>query len=150
MVIFGWRQQMSLDVHGYLIQFSINQPPNDIDGDGILNDVDDDVDGDGIINADDDDIDGDGILNEYDDDIDGDGIDNDSDDSQSGYFFYFLLIHLDHYNYFLTLQKNLVLSSPTLKSNFKGLVVLNSNGEIVYRNNLMLNLTSSEPYLFNI
>ena len=79
---------MNLGVHGYLIQFfQLPNPPNDIDGDGILNDVDSDVDGDGIINAEDEDIDGDGILNEYDEDMDGDGIDNDADDSESGFLF---------------------------------------------------------------
>lgn len=61
-------------------------PPNpdpilnqDIDNDGILNDVDDDIDGDGILNASDTDMDGDGIENSSDDDIDGDGILNKDD-----------------------------------------------------------------------
>ena len=67
------------------IFFQLPNPPNDIDGDGIVNSEDDDVDGDGIVNSEDDDVDGDGILNDYDDDIDGDGVINENDDSISGY-----------------------------------------------------------------
>ncbi len=60
---------------------------DDIDNDGILNDVDDDVDGDGIVNSEDDDVDGDGIPDDLDDDIDGDGISNEDDNTISGYLF---------------------------------------------------------------
>ena len=60
---------------------------DDIDNDGILNDVDDDVDGDGIVNSEDDDVDGDGIPDNLDDDIDGDGICDEDDDTISGYLF---------------------------------------------------------------
>ena len=131
------------------IFFQLTNPPNDIDGDGILNDEDDDVDGDGIVNSEDNDIDGDGILNEYDDDIDGDGIDNDSDDSQSGF------LSILSFNPFGSLQLfpnpsngSFMFKFPHSKTNFKGtFVVLNSNGEVVF--NDKLNLTSSEPYLFN-
>jgi hypothetical protein len=69
------------------IFFQLPNPPNDLDGDGILNDQDDDLDGDGIVNSEDDDVDGDGIINDYDDDIDGDGIINDDDDSISGFLY---------------------------------------------------------------
>ena len=62
-------------------------PNNDIDNDGIDNDVDDDIDGDGIVNSEDDDVDGDGIPDDIDNDIDGDGIDNEDDDTISGYLF---------------------------------------------------------------
>ena len=58
---------------------------DDIDNDGIPNDIDDDVDGDGVVNSEDDDVDGDGIPNNVDNDIDGDGIINDEDDSSSGF-----------------------------------------------------------------
>tara|TARA_Y100000592_G_scaffold28636_1_gene45551 strand:- start:96 stop:1562 length:1467 start_codon:yes stop_codon:yes gene_type:complete len=57
--------------------------PNDLDGDGILNQFDDDIDGDGILNQNDSDVDGDGIddldpSSPYGDD-DGDGIPNIND-----------------------------------------------------------------------
>lgn len=57
----------------------------DIDNDGILNDMDDDIDGDGILNQSDTDMDGDGIENTKDNDIDGDGILNEDDDHQPEY-----------------------------------------------------------------
>ena len=57
----------------------------DIDNDGILNDMDDDIDGDGILNQSDSDMDGDGIENTKDDDIDGDGILNEDDPHQPDY-----------------------------------------------------------------
>ena len=57
---------------------------DDIDNDGIPNDMDNDIDGDGIVNIDDDDVDGDGIPNDIDNDIDGDGIFNEDDDTPSG------------------------------------------------------------------
>jgi hypothetical protein len=53
--------------------------PNDLDGDGVVNDLDEDIDGDGALNGVDADIDGDGDLNDADDDIDGDGVDNEDD-----------------------------------------------------------------------
>ena len=62
----------------------VNTNSDDIDNDGIKNDVDTDVDGDGIKNENDSDIDGDGIKNENDTDIDGDGTDNDKDDDIDG------------------------------------------------------------------
>jgi Ca2+-binding RTX toxin-like protein len=66
---------------------------DDIDGDGILNEIDGDLDGDGFNDDVDDDIDGDGILNEKDErpsdprtlsDIDGDGIKNEEDNDMDG------------------------------------------------------------------
>ena len=131
------------------IFFQLSNPPNDIDGDGILNDVDNDVDGDGIINAEDDDIDGDGIINEYDDDMDGDGIDNDADDSETGYLF---MTEISPYGS-LQLFPNpsngeFTFKFPDSQSSFKGLfIVLNSNGEVIYKDQLILN--NNESYLFN-
>lgn len=63
--------------------------PDDIDGDGIVNEQDDDIDGDGIKNEDDStpsgaDTDGDGEPDAVDSDIDGDGIDNENDDDRDG------------------------------------------------------------------
>ena len=131
------------------IFFQLSNPPNDIDGDGILNDVDSDVDGDGIINAEDDDIDGDGIINEFDDDMDGDGVDNDSDDSENGYLF---IQDNDLYGE-LKLFPNpsggkFTIKFPDSQNSFKGLIiVLNSKGDVVYNDKLRLNY--NESYLFN-
>ena len=131
------------------IFFQLPNPPNDIDGDGILNDVDSDVDGDGIINAEDEDIDGDGILNEYDEDMDGDGIDNDSDDSESGYLFLQSISPFGSLKIFPNPSKgDFSIKFPDSKSYFDGLVLITSiSGEIVYRNNLILN--NNDTYLFN-
>jgi len=131
------------------IFFQLPNPPNDIDGDGILNDVDNDVDGDGIINAEDDDIDGDGIINEYDDDIDGDGVDNDSDDSVNGYLF------MTDVSPFGDLQLypnpsngDFSFKFPDSQKYFSGLfLILNSKGEIVYQDQLKLN--NNEIYSFS-
>ena len=57
--------------------------PNDLDGDGILNQFDDDIDGDGIENQFDGDVDGDGIINDDDLDFNPAGDDDPTGDSDS-------------------------------------------------------------------
>lgn len=57
---------------------------NDMDDDGITNDVDDDLDGDGLLNNNDGDVDGDGTQNASDADIDGDGFLNAEDETPNG------------------------------------------------------------------
>ena len=71
-------------------------------------------------------------------------------DSESGYLFLQKWCSFGSLKIsILTLQKeNLVLNFPNSKSYFDGLVVITStSGEIVYRNNLMLN--NNDTYLFN-
>jgi len=51
---------------GYDCVYNPIQDPNDLDGDGLPNDVDDDIDGDGILNENDSDDDGDGIVDTLD------------------------------------------------------------------------------------
>jgi hypothetical protein len=62
-----------------------SRTPQDIDGDGIPNEVDPDIDGDGIPNNLDNDIDGDGVPNLIDLDDDGDGIPDLTDPDPDGY-----------------------------------------------------------------
>ena len=131
------------------IFFQLSNPPNDIDGDGILNDVDSDVDGDGIINAEDDDIDGDGIINEYDDDMDGDGIDNDSDDSETGYLSIKVISPYGSLQLFPNPSNGeFSLKFPNSQNYFKGsFLVLNSRGEIIFQDQIQFN--NNESFLFN-
>ena len=63
----------------------IVEDEQDIDHDGIPNDLDDDIDGDGILNASDADMDGDGLDNESDDDDDGDCLLDEEDDHTPDY-----------------------------------------------------------------
>ena len=107
---------------------------NDIDNDGIDNDVDDDIDGDGVVNSEDDDVDGDGIPDDIDNDIDGDGIDNDDDDSASGY----LYIEETSPSSFLIYPNpssgilNLKLLDNNLQSNQARVVIIDLKGHLVY------------------
>jgi hypothetical protein len=62
--IFGWLSGVLADLHN--AAFGGKDYLNDMDGDGLPDNMDDDMDGDGIKNEDDDDIDGDGVKNEDD------------------------------------------------------------------------------------
>ena len=113
---------------------------NDLDNDGINDDVDDDVDGDGVVNSEDDDVDGDGIPDEIDNDIDGDGIDNEDDDSISGYLFVdeFSPSSLVIYPNPSRGVFNFKLLDSNLNSNKARIIIVNVKGHIVYDNNLDL------------
>ena len=132
------------------IFFQLPNPPNDIDGDGIVNSEDDDIDGDGIVNSEDDDVDGDGILNDYDDDIDGDGIVNENDDTISGYL---------NSNNFISINYSIdIFPNPTdgvfnLKLNSQQnlnaqLLIFNIEGRKIY--DKILNLDKNENKLIDI
>ena len=132
------------------IFFQLPNPPNDIDGDGIVNSEDDDIDGDGIVNSEDDDVDGDGILNDYDDDIDGDGIINENDDTISGYL---------NSNNFISINYSIdIFPNPTdgifnLKLNSQQnlnaqLFIFNIEGRKIYDENL--NLDKNENKLIDL
>ncbi len=62
----------------------LEEIPEDIDGDGLLNEVDPDIDGDGVANVWDLDVDGDGDTNGQDSDDDSDGISDSVDDTPTG------------------------------------------------------------------
>ena len=107
---------------------------DDLDNDGINDNIDNDVDGDGIVNSEDDDVDGDGIPDEIDNDVDGDGIDNNDDDSISGYLFMdeispssILLYPNPSGGLF-----NLKLLDNSLNSNKARIVVVDLKGHVVY------------------
>ena len=130
------------------IFFQLPNPPNDIDGDGIVNSEDDDVDGDGIVNSEDDDVDGDGILNDYDDDIDGDGINNDDDDSISGYLDLNDLLP-DFINLFPNPTDGIFNLQLTNKNSLSGkLFILNIEGKRVFEKDLQL--SNNESVLIDI
>jgi len=130
------------------IFFQLPNPPNDIDGDGIVNSEDDDVDGDGIVNSEDDDVDGDGILNDYDDDVDGDGINNDDDDSISGYLDLNDLLS-DFINLFPNPTDGIFNLQLTNKNSLSGkLFILNIEGKRVFEKDLQL--SNNESVLIDI
>ena len=117
------------------IFFQLPNPPNDIDGDG-------------IVNSEDDDVDGDGILNDYDDDVDGDGINNDDDDSISGYLDLNDLLS-DFINLFPNPTDGIFNLQLTNKNSLSGkLFILNIEGKRVFEKDLQL--SNNESVLIDI
>ena len=134
-------------------------PNNDIDNDGIDNDVDDDIDGDGIVNSEDDDVDGDGIPDDIDNDIDGDGIDNEDDDTISGYLLINELLNSSIvvypnpssgiFNIKLSDYNSNILARITV-SDLKGNLILTENKELIGPISLDLSFLPNSIYLLNI